>query len=296
MPPMGESVSEGTILEWRKREGDEVAAEETLVEVSTDKVDAEVPAPAAGTISKILVSEGDTVEVGQKLAEITTNGASAADIPTTRDAVEVQSEGADPPAGSRAEEEAAKTEADQDGGGGQAGSTGTVIDIVTPEAGESVSEGTILEWHVEAGEKVQPDQTVVEISTDKVDAEVPAPVGGTVVELLVDVGQTVTVGQVLARLSADAGGAASADGEAVSEPSAVQAPEGPQPSDDEGRASPVARRIAAAEGVDLETGEELLLRLRERQLRRELETADPERTKELQAMLTKLRAATGAFA
>ena len=102
MPQMGESVTEGTVLGWLKAVGDRVEADEPLVEVSTDKVDAEVPAPAAGTIAKIHVSEGDTVQVGQLLAEITTNGAEAA--PATQRATEVQAEGVDPVPGTPAQE------------------------------------------------------------------------------------------------------------------------------------------------------------------------------------------------
>src|ERR1700722_7305059 len=74
MPAMGDSVAEGTVLEWHKQVGDTVAADETLVEISTDKVDAEVPAPVSGTVTKIHAAEGDTVAVGAVLAEISTNG------------------------------------------------------------------------------------------------------------------------------------------------------------------------------------------------------------------------------
>src|SRR6266540_3006705 len=141
LPQMGESVSEGTVLEWRAAEGDQVTADETLVEVSTDKVDAEVPVPVSGTLVKILAQEGETVAVGAVLAEIETNGAAPA--------VE------EPPAAD------AKT-----------------LDIVMPQMGESVSVGTILKWHKRPGEAVAEDETIVEISTDKVDAEVPAPASG----------------------------------------------------------------------------------------------------------------------
>ena len=121
MPAMGDSVSEGTVLEWHKQEGDTVAADETLVEISTDKVDAEVPAPAAGTVVKIHAGEGDTVAVGAVLAEIATNGATAE---TDHQAAETDAQ----PATETAEEAA----------------PGKTIDIVTPTGGESVTEGTIL--------------------------------------------------------------------------------------------------------------------------------------------------------
>src|SRR3954447_7631469 len=148
MPQMGESVTEGTILEWRKQVGDAVAVDETLVEVSTDKVDAEVPAPVAGTIAKILVEEGDTVEVGQVLAEISTKGAGGElPAPATAQGGDTSSEG-DPLPGTEQAAEAAEAEAEQvDSQGNGSATAPKTLDIVTPQAGESVSEGTILEWH-----------------------------------------------------------------------------------------------------------------------------------------------------
>jgi 2-oxoglutarate dehydrogenase E1 component len=217
MPAMGDSVTEGTILEWHKAEGDHVTADETLVEISTDKVDAEVPAPVAGTVVKIHAAEGDTVGVGALLAEIATNG----DVPAADD---------DAPA-------------DDD-------AAATTIDIVTPAGGESVTEGTILDWTVAVGDVVSAGDTVVEISTDKVDVELPAPAAGTITELLAASGDTVTVGQVIGRMSsaASANGAAAAPSKR-SEP----APHTPtQESDGDGaKATPVARRTAEALNVDL---------------------------------------------
>src|SRR3712207_6217905 len=128
MPAMGDSVSEGTVLEWHKQEGDAIAADETLVEISTDKVDAEVPAPGDGVVAKLLVAEGDTVSVGQVLAEIAPSGANGA-----------PAGGAN---GSPAETAAAPEGADGDG----TSAAGEVLEVVMPQMGESVSEGTILEW------------------------------------------------------------------------------------------------------------------------------------------------------
>ena len=171
MPQMGDSVSEGTILEWHKTEGDQVSLDETLVEISTDKVDAEVPAPVTGTVVKVLAAEGDTVSVGAVLAEIApTNGSAPAEAP-----------------------------AEPEGGG-------EPMDIVMPAMGESVSEGVVLEWHKQPGDPVAQDETIVEISTDKVDAEVPSPASGVMGEILADAGETVTVGQVIARMQAGANG------------------------------------------------------------------------------------------
>src|SRR6476469_3496338 len=177
MPAMGESVTEGTVLEWHKQEGDPVDLDEVLVEISTDKVDAEVPSPTAGTVVKVLVGEGDTVEVGQALCEI------------------ASSNGAAPAAVVEAEVEVEKTAEEPEAPSGE------IVDIVTPTGGESVTEGTILEWSVKVGDAVEDGQAVVEISTDKVDMELPAPTAGTITEILADEGETVTVGQVIARIA-----------------------------------------------------------------------------------------------
>src|SRR5205085_5844803 len=130
--------------------------------------------------------------------------------------------------------------------------TGELIDIVTPTGGESVTEGTILEWSVKVGDTVKEGDTVVEISTDKVDMELPAPASGTITEILFGEGDTVTVGQVIARMSADAAAARPAGAPAA--PAAatpVPAAETPALAGDGGNASPVARRVAASEGMDL---------------------------------------------
>src|SRR3954467_6891822 len=178
MPAMGESVTEGTVLTWLKQEGDHVEADDPLVEVSTDKVDAEVPAPVSGVLAKIHVQEGETIQVGQLLAEIGANGTGNGAAPA--------------PAEAPAEQDA------------------EVVDIVTPSGGESVTEGTILEWAVKVGDTVEDGQTVVEISTDKVDMELPAPAAGTLTEILAEEGETVTVGQVIARMALGAGAPAAA--------------------------------------------------------------------------------------
>src|SRR6185437_6158504 len=236
MPAMGDSVAEGTVLEWHKQEGDAVAADETIVEISTDKVDAEVPAPVSGTVIRIHAAEGDTVAVGALLAEISTDGDAAA-----------------PNGSTAAKGVAAAQEA-----------SGQIVDIVTPTGGESVTEGTILEWSVKVGDTVMDGDTVVEISTDKVDMELPAPAAGTITEILAADGETVTVGQVIARMSVGASGAPSGNGgnAASAAPTAQAGSAGSTPAPAapaapatgngaDANASPVARRVAAAEGVDL---------------------------------------------
>jgi 2-oxoglutarate decarboxylase len=251
MPAMGDSVSEGTVLEWHKAEGDSVTADETLVEISTDKVDAEVPAPIAGTVVKLHAAEGDTVGVGALLAEIAPANGSA---PATPDAPAPDPPAPDAPAPPATEEpEASEAE---------------VVDVVMPQMGESVSEGVVLEWAKAVGDAIEADATIVEISTDKVDAEVPAPASGTVAEILAEAGETVTVGQVIGRIAAGAGArradVASGDGQSEARRADAPVPEpasAPDPAagagtaaavaPDGSKATPVARRVAAAHGVDL---------------------------------------------
>ena len=242
MPAMGDSVAEGTVLEWRKQEGDAVAVDETLVEISTDKVDAEVPAPVAGTVVKIHAGEGDTVTVGALLAEISTNGTAAEQL-------------ANPPGDGEPatpEQAVAAAETEAQGVAATQQASGETVDIVTPTGGESVTEGTILEWAVKVGEAVKDGDTVVEISTDKVDMELPAPASGTITEILAEEGDTVTVGQVIARMTVGDGAqpALSAPSAASPQPASPQAP-AVSGNGDGASASPVARRVAASEGVDL---------------------------------------------
>src|SRR5260221_3969207 len=153
LPAMGESVTEGTVLEWRKQVGDHVEADEPIVDVSTDKVDAEVPAPVSGTLTAIHVQADETVAVGAVLGEISPgdNGAPAA--------------------------VAAQASMESD-----AGEEGELVDLVFPEMGDSVQEGTLLEWRVAVGDTIKAEDTIAEISTDKVDADVPSPVSGIVAE------------------------------------------------------------------------------------------------------------------
>ncbi len=253
MPAMGDSVAEGTVLEWRKQEGDSVQADETLVEISTDKVDAEVPSPAAGRVVKIYAAEGDTVAVGAPLAEISTNGDGAengSEVPATGVGVTPVS-GESPPATAAEAVASATTEAE--GVAAAQASTGELIDIVTPTGGESVTEGTILEWSVKVGDVVKQGDTVVEISTDKVDMELPAPATGTIAEILAQDGETVSVGQVIARMQASSGAprCSASNGAPASGATSTGSGTAPVLTDGGSNASPVARRVAAQQGVDL---------------------------------------------
>src|SRR3954454_170688 len=228
LPAMGESVTEGTILEWHKQEGDTIEADETLVEVSTDKVDAEVPSPASGAVAKIHFAEGDTVQVGSVLAEIAPGDG-----------------GAGPAGGDGNGSGASATAAPE------AQATGEIVDTTARAGGESVTEGTILEWAVKVGDAIDDGDTVVEISTDKVDMELPAPAAGTITEILAAEGETVTVGQVIARmqLGAGANGApavtAPVDAQATRAANGAAAAAAPV-ADSDAKATPVAARVAAA--------------------------------------------------
>jgi len=250
MPAMGDSVAEGTVLEWHKQEGDTVAVDETLVEISTDKVDAEVPSPVAGTVVKVHAAEGDTVAVGAPLAEIATNGAGAPQASPAPEPPATPVSGESEP--TTPQEAAAGAEQEAEGLAAAAATTGETIDIVTPTGGESVTEGTILEWSVKVGDTVKDGDTVVEISTDKVDMELPAPADGTITEILFEEGATVTVGQVIARMTS--GGAVPSGAPtpaAAAAPAAAPESGAAEVTGNGGNASPIARRVAAQEGIDL---------------------------------------------
>ncbi len=255
MPAMGDSVAEGTVLEWHKQEGDTVAVDETIVDISTDKVDAEVPAPVAGTIAKLHAAEGDTVAVGALLAEIVTDG-NGPPAPAPAAPPDPAASPAAAPNGGQGVEDVAPPQPSgqtvEDAPPQQA--SGQTVEIVTPTGGESVTEGTILEWSVKVGDAVSAGDTVVEISTDKVDMELPAPASGTITEILAQEGETVNVGQVIGRMSVGAGSSAR-PGAAAPAPAANGAAQpAPAPAADANgaaNASPIARRVAAAEGVDL---------------------------------------------
>ena len=190
MPELGESVTEGTITQWLKSVGDTVEVDEPLLEVSTDKVDTEIPSPVAGTLLEIKAEEDDTIDVGAVIAIIGEEGESAG----SSDA----SEGKEEPAAEEApKEEAAEAESDSDDA---PTASGDATDVEMPELGESVTEGTITQWLKSVGDTVEVDEPLLEVSTDKVDTEIPSPVAGTLVEILADEDDTIDVGAVIARI------------------------------------------------------------------------------------------------
>jgi len=261
MPELGESITEGTITRWLKQEGDRVEADEPLFEVSTDKVDTEVPAPVSGVLTSIKVKEDETVEVGAELAEIDQDGEAGGDrreedqrsgqaeAEEDGDRAEAQAGGGEGDQVEQGEAEAASTEereevaaearADQAeggvgadrarargdqveggaraeggeedqaaaSGGAQAGADGDgeATTVTMPELGESITEGTITRWLKQEGDRVEADEPLFEVSTDKVDTEVPAPVSGVLTSIKAKEDETVEVGAELAVIASGGG-------------------------------------------------------------------------------------------
>ncbi len=203
MPQMGESVMEGTVIEWSKSVGDTVEVDETLLEIATDKVDSEVPSPEAGTLVEILVEEGDTIEVGKPIAIIETDADAVGDTnssPEPEAKEETKEEESEPEA---EEKESAPAAEESNSGGGD--DDGERIEVMMPQMGESVVEATVIGWNKSVGDEVEEDETLLEISTDKVDSEVPSPAAGTLVEILAEENDTIEVGQPIAIISTGKG-------------------------------------------------------------------------------------------
>ena len=253
MPQMGESVAEGTIVRWLKKVGDTVERDEPIFEITTDKVDAEIPAPEAGVLLAIHAHEGDTVEVGTVVALLGEAGEATEAAPAAA---------AEAPA-------AAETSASVPAASGPA------LDVVMPQMGESVAEGTIVRWLKKVGDTVERDEPIFEITTDKVDAEIPAPESGVLLAILTQEGETVEVGVVVAKIGepgaqtstaapAAAPAAASASAPAVaSAPVApvsagIAPPAGDRPKSEMTaselrriRSTPVVRKIAAEHNINI---------------------------------------------
>ena len=230
MPALGESVTEGTVTTWLKQVGDTVELDEPIVEVSTDKVDSEVPSPVAGVLLEILVPEDETVEVGTEIARI--GDASEASAPAAAPAAAAPVTPAAPVA------PAAPVSA--------APASGTEVRM--PALGESVTEGTVTTWLKAVGDAVEADEPLLEVSTDKVDSEVPSPVAGFLAEIRVPEDETVEVGTVVAVISASAPSAAPAVAQtAPVAPAAPAAPAAPvAPAAPAAPAAPVAPAAPAA--------------------------------------------------
>ncbi|MBZ6131957.1 2-oxoglutarate dehydrogenase, E2 component, dihydrolipoamide succinyltransferase [Streptomyces olivaceus] len=217
LPALGESVTEGTVTRWLKAEGERVEADEPLLEVSTDKVDTEIPAPVSGVLSSIKVAEDETVEVGAELALID-DGSGAPAAEAAPQAEQVAEPAPEPAPAAPSTEQAAPAPAPTadaaagQGGGGSAEGT----DVVLPALGESVTEGTVTRWLKSVGDSVEADEPLLEVSTDKVDTEIPAPTSGTLLEIVVGEDESAEVGAKLAVI-----------GEAGAAPAAAPAQEAP---------------------------------------------------------------------
>jgi 2-oxoglutarate dehydrogenase E2 component (dihydrolipoamide succinyltransferase) len=235
MPQLGETVTEGTILSWAKQVGDSIAADEVLVEISTDKVDTEVPSPVSGTILEILVPEGETVEVGAPLVRIGEPEEGAQSAPGSAPApAEEPLSPPEPPVELEPQIQPEPVAQAAPAASGEA----TTVEM--PQLGETVTEGTILSWAKQVGDSIAADEVLVEISTDKVDTEVPSPVSGTILEILVPEGETVEVGAPLVRIGA-AGESGQAAPPSAPEPTASESSEPAAPA-----AAPVPAPAAAA--------------------------------------------------
>ncbi len=207
MPALGESVTEGTVTRWLKSVGEEVAVDEPLLEVSTDKVDTEVPSPVAGTLQKILVDEDETAEVGADLCVIGEGAGDDSGSDDKEEPAEEPEEEEKPAEPSTEKEEPAKKSSGSSGGGGG----GERVQM--PALGESVTEGTVTRWLKEEGDDVEVDEPLLEVSTDKVDTEVPSPVAGKLTKILVPEDETAEVGADLCIIGGDAGGSDDSDDE-----------------------------------------------------------------------------------
>lgn len=271
MPALGESVTEGTVTRWLKAEGDQVALDEPLLEVSTDKVDTEIPSPAAGVLQKILVAVDSVAPVGAELALI----ADSAGAPSTPSGPVAATPATPPPArvtpppAPVAQAAPTQTTAPQ--------ASGAATSVVMPALGESVTEGTVTRWLKNVGDNISVDEPLLEVSTDKVDTEIPSPASGVLLSIDVPVDSTVAVGTKLASISASGSATpapaapVSAAPKAVPTPPQTPPPLIPRPTPaapvqaapvpatpvnrtsvlDDSYVTPIVRKLAAENGVDL---------------------------------------------
>ena len=247
MPQMGESIFEGTITKWLKKPGDSVQRDEPLFEISTDKVDAEIPSPAAGVLTEIKIPEGNTVQINTVVGVINEPGSAAASATT--------------PAASPAPQADKPAEAPAPAAAQAAPAAGPATDVIMPQMGESIFEGTITKWLKQVGDTVQRDEPLFEISTDKVDAEIPSPAAGVLTEIKVPAGNTVQINTVVGVIGGTAGAAAPAPAAAAPAPAPAKAEPAPAAAPQEAsagaaaaenvRSSPLVRKIAKDNNLDL---------------------------------------------
>ena len=275
MPALGESVTEGTVTRWLKKEGDSIAVDEPLLEVSTDKVDTEIPSPVAGVLQKIVVQVDSTVAVGAELAVIAESGSAAKPATQTPAPVAAPAQApVAPPASTPTPVAPVQVSTPAPA----AASSGATI-VSMPALGESVTEGTVTRWLKKVGEAVAADEALLEVSTDKVDTEIPSPVSGTVLSIDVPVDSTVAVGARLASIGVSGASAPAAKPTPVApvatpSPTPVPTPAPVAPAvipapviapapvaatpvsssrADDAYVTPIVRKLAAEAGVNLAT-------------------------------------------
>ncbi|MCE2504128.1 MAG: 2-oxoglutarate dehydrogenase, E2 component, dihydrolipoamide succinyltransferase [Chlorobi bacterium] len=203
MPKMGESVQEGTILRWMKEPGDKIERDEIIAEISTDKVDTEIPSSEEGVLLEILANEGDMVEVGAVIARLGAEGEAASGGNASNGSGDtdpapspVETSAAEAPVEAAPVAEASPTSNAE--ASSESGDVGQRSEVLMPKMGESVQEGTILRWMKQPGDKIERDEIIAEISTDKVDTEIPSSLEGRLLEIVAAEGETVEVGNVIA--------------------------------------------------------------------------------------------------
>ena len=277
MPALGESVTEGTVTRWLKQEGDTVEVDEPLLEVSTDKVDTEIPSPVAGVLTKIVAQEDDTVEIGGELAQIGDADDNSGDSSDSAPAEEAsKSEPADEPTPAaepepQAEQEAPAEDAAPAQSSSSSSSSGSGTTVNMPELGESVTEGTVTRWLKAVGDDVAVDEPLLEVSTDKVDTEIPSPVAGTLLEINAEEDDTVAIGGQLAVIGSGAPAEKAPEPQKAPEPEKAPEPKAEAPKqqapkqqapkqeapkqessgDSTPYVTPLVRKLAADNDVDL---------------------------------------------
>ena len=266
MPALGESVTEGTVTRWLKEVGDSVEVDEPLLEVSTDKVDTEIPSPIAGTIEEILVEEDDDAEVGADLvvigdgsgSESSDSGDSGAEETSQEEApAESEDLASDDTVAPSTDDEAPAGESEKPAEGessassGEPGGAASGEDVTMPALGESVTEGTVTRWLKEVGDSVEVDEPLLEVSTDKVDTEIPSPVAGTLLEIRVPEDEDAEVGSVLAVIGSGEAASAPAEEPSAPAPKAEEAPAKEAPKAEEKQAeAPKAEEKPAEETTE----------------------------------------------
>jgi pyruvate dehydrogenase E2 component (dihydrolipoamide acetyltransferase) len=291
MPALGESVTEGTVTRWLKNEGDTVEVDEPLVEVSTDKVDTEIPSPAAGVLQRIVVPADETVEVGAELAVIGDSSDQTRTDQTRTDQTRTDQTEPQPAQSPEPDRRTQPVQPPQRPAASPTPPTSSATSVTMPALGESVTTGTVTRWLKQVGDTVAVDEPLVEVSTDKVDTEIPSPVAGTVLEIIAAQDETVPIGATLATVGDSDGQRAAPPQTTSDQPRQSAESEHPAgraaasgPSGDDGAAggapyvTPLVRKLATEHGIDLSTvqGTGVGGRIRKQDVLAAVETPEPQ--------------------